>query len=97
MYLFDSNGARWRVIKTERTGSRPKGPFGRLIGVHLTLGEPDHPSIGDVAEDLCKLVDSDPDDLYDQFISHEQLKDLFRASRSAEELIAAADTLGAPA
>jgi len=34
------------------------------------------------------MVDADTDDLYDQFISHEKLKGLFRASSSPRELMA---------
>ena len=42
-----------------------------------------------------KAVDGDPDDLYDQFVSHEELKALSRATESAREIIHLARTRGA--
>ncbi|MCA9644929.1 MAG: hypothetical protein KC492_29775, partial [Myxococcales bacterium] len=97
LYLFDSNGKRWRVVGVERTAASPRGPCGKLVGVSLTFGDPDQPSIDHVAEELCALVDADPDDIYAQFITHDELKTMLRAARSPGELISVAESLGAAA
>jgi ribosomal protein S18 acetylase RimI-like enzyme len=94
LYLFDSAGERWRVARVETTSARPEGPFGKAIGIRLSFTPPDAPSVSEVAEALCQLVDSDPDDLYDQFITHDELKALFRSAVTPGELIAAAASLG---
>jgi len=94
LYIVDSNGDRWRVARVETTSARPKGPFGKLIGVQLFLSPPDRPLLAEVADDLCQLVDADRDDLYDQFVTHEELKLLFRSAPTIERLIAVAANLG---
>jgi hypothetical protein len=43
---------------------------------------------------LETLVDEDETDLYDQFVSKEELKALFRSARDAAELIDVARNLG---
>lgn len=94
LYLFDSNGDRWRVARVEKTSARPKGPFGKLVGVRLSLGAPDRPRVSEIAEDLCRLVDDDPDELYNQFLTHEGLKAHFRSAVTSVDLITAASNLG---
>jgi hypothetical protein len=97
LYLFDSDGARWRVARFEMTDARPRSPFGRLVGVRLTFEAPEQPLISDVVEDLCRLVDGDPDDLYGQFVDPDELKRLFRSAPTAAALVTVASTLGGPA
>jgi hypothetical protein len=94
LYFFDSNGELWRVVQVEKTSAPSKGPLGKRVGVRLSLSTPERPHISEVAEDLCRLVDEDPDDLYDQCMTHEELKELFRSAGTATELIAAAGSLG---
>lgn len=94
LYLFDPDGRRWRVETFHRTGSQRRGPFGKLSEIRLVWSAPDSPSLADVADDLCKLVDADADDLYDQFVAHDDLKALLRSASSAAELVAVASSLG---
>jgi hypothetical protein len=44
---------------------------------------------------ICELIDSDADDLYSQFVSHSELKELIKKAKSPKELISIAETLGA--
>jgi hypothetical protein len=96
LYLYDSDGKRWRVASVEATSARPKGPFGRLIGVQLSLAPPEQPPLSEIAADLCNLVDADPDDLYEQFITRDELKRRFGSAVTCSDLITAAATLGDP-
>ena len=48
------------------------------------------PALAEIAEVLCSCVDRDPDDLYDQFVTHDELKALFRGATSPPELMPAA-------
>ncbi len=68
--------------------------FNRTLTVDLQIGVQGSPAVADVAQDLCNCIDRDPDDLYDQFVSHIELKEMFRAAASAPELIELARTLG---
>jgi len=97
LYLFDSDGKRWPVASFEATSARPKGPFGKLTGVRLSFGPPERPPLSEIAEDLCRLVDADPDDSYDQFVTHDELKRLLRAAATSSELVAAATRIDAGA
>jgi len=95
LYLFDSHGERWRVARVERTSKRPNGPFGALVGVRLSFAPPDRPPLSEIAEALCHLVDAEPDGPYEQLITREALKVLFRSAPTASALIAAASNRGA--
>jgi len=55
---------------------------------------PRQPTLAEVAERLCSCVDRDPSDLYDQFVSRDELEALFRKAASTPELIAVARNLG---
>jgi hypothetical protein len=66
LQLYDSAGALWRVIRAE-----PEIPLSSLdrllnrrISIRLQLGPPERPDVRTVANQLCALVDADPDDLY---------------------------------
>jgi hypothetical protein len=89
-----SNGERWRVDRVETTLARPKGPFGKLLGIRLFLSLTEIPTLAEVTEELCRIVDADPDDLYDQVMTHAELQTLFRSAQTVERLIAVASTLG---
>lgn len=95
LYLFDSDGQRWRIARFEQTDARVKGPFGELVRVELTLSTPEQVQLSVIVEELCSLVDADPDDIYDQFTTHDELKRLLRAAATPRELVAAASALGA--
>jgi hypothetical protein len=90
LYLLDSDGKRWRVARFAITSARPKGPFGKLVGVELAFASPDVPLLSKIADALCQLVDCDPDDLYQQCATRDELKARFRASTTTSDLIAAA-------
>jgi hypothetical protein len=62
--------------------------------MELRMSPPHQPALAEIAEVLCSCIDRDPDDLYDQFVTHDELKALFRAATSAPELIEKARTLG---
>jgi hypothetical protein len=95
LYLFDSAGERWRIARSETTSARITGPFGKLVGVQLSFAAPERPSLSEVVEDLCRLIDSDPDDVYNQFQTHDELKQRFRAALTSNDLLTAASSLGA--
>jgi hypothetical protein len=96
LVYFDSAGLLWEVDRAE-----PEQPlswraklFNLQFRVRLAFARPIRREPSDVAEVLCTCVDADPDDLYSQFVSHEELKSRFRGARSARELIEVARTLG---
>lgn len=94
--FFDTSGTEWRVesaVPQHRPGILDR-VFNRTLTVDLQIGVQGSPAVADVAQDLCNCVDRDPDDLYDQFVSHIELKEMFRAAASAPELIELARTLG---
>jgi len=94
LYLFDSDGRRWRIASFETTPAYPRGAFGKLVGVQLSLSAAEQPTLSDIVEDLCRLVDFDRDDLYNQFVTHDELKSIFRAVVTPSDLLAAASSLG---
>jgi hypothetical protein len=94
LYLFDSDGRRWRIASFETTPANPRSPFGKLVGVQLSLSAPERPPLSDIVEDLCRLVDFGPDDLYNQFVTRDALKSMFRAVPTPSDLLAAASSLG---
>lgn len=61
--------------------------LGRRLAIRLALGTPVETPVAIVAEQLCALVEADPDDLYDQVVPHDELVALFRAAKSPMELI----------
>lgn len=96
LYLFDLDGRCWRIARFETASTHPAGPFGKLVGVNLSFSAPEHSTLADIAEDLCRLVDIDPDDIYSQFGSHDELKRLLRSAVTPNDLLTVASRLGAP-
>jgi hypothetical protein len=94
--LFDTEGVLWPV--KEAIPERPVNILDRLtdrvIRVTLDFDVPMQGEMSLIVEELCRLIDNDPDDLYDQFLSHEELKARIRGCRSAGDLVHLADTLG---
>ena len=64
--------------------------------MNLYFSAPEHSTLADIAEDLCRLVDIDPDDIYSQFGSHDELKRLLRSAVTPNDLLTVASRLGAP-
>lgn len=93
LYLFDSAGLRWPVVQVSALPSFLDRLLGRLVAVQLTFGAPELVPLGQIASDLCALVDAD-DDLYCQFVSHEELKAMLRQAASPGALIAIGRDLG---
>ena len=60
----------------------------------MTFAPPTGYALSDLADVLCKVVDEDPDDLYDQWVSHEELKELFRSAVTFDRLTHLVETLG---
>lgn len=94
--FFDSSGTEWQV-----EAAQPKhkpGALDRLLNrtveMDLRMSPPRQPALAEIAEVLCSCVDRDPDDLYDQFVTHDELKALFRGATSPPELIEKARSLG---
>lgn len=98
-YLFDSAGCLWRLSGAEPT--KPVRFFDKLYGRVLTFNMEFSPiNDGDpmpqTVSMLVQLVKDDPDDLYNQFLSHDELINRIRAATSPKELIALAGNLGGP-
>ncbi len=97
LFLFDSHGLVWPVAHAEL--DRPPSLWDRLLnrrfGVTLQFAEPRENGLEYAKSALCELIDNDPDDLYDQFVPHDELKTLVRAAEDAAALIDTAETLGA--
>lgn len=96
--FFDSAGTEWVVERAVRTSA--PGIFDRILNrrmqVELQFAPPRQASLAEVAEHLCSCVDRDPADLFDQFVTHAELKGMFRSAISADQLIQLARTLGEP-
>lgn len=94
--FFDSAGAGWEVevALPKRKPNVLDKLLNRKLEVELRLGPPRQPQVAEVAELLCSCVDREPDDLYDQFVTHDELKTLFRGASSTPELIQLAGSLG---
>jgi len=94
--FFDSSGSVWEVGAA--VPKRKPGALDRLLNRRVEMDlriEPSRqPALAEVAELLCSCVDRDPGDLYDQFVTRDELKILFRSAASAPELIKRARTLG---
>ena len=93
---FDSEGKWWPVV--EAKASKPIGildkMLNRKIKVRMVLGDPVPEAIGLAKSKLTEMIDNDPGDLYDQFVTQEELKDLVEEAKSPRELIEVADNLG---
>ena len=94
--FFDSSGTEW-VVERAVPKSAP-GILDRILNrrlrVELRFALSREASVAEIAERLCSCIDRDPDDLYDQFVTHQELKAVFRASTTPAELIERARTLG---
>lgn len=94
LYLFDSSGHRWRVKSIHASPSRLDRLLNRVVPVALSFDDAGPARAADVAEELCTILDRDPDDIYNQWISHDELKQRFRSCSSVVGLIELARTLG---
>lgn len=94
---FDSEGKLWPVVEAQparEIGMLDK-IFNKKIQINFKLGEPIIDGLAHAKKLLIELVENDPDDLYDQFISHEELISLINNAKNPNELIAVAGNLGA--
>ncbi len=96
--FYDNAGNSWRPAKVE---VHPRPTWWRVllnlrceVEIEWQLVGPLVPS--QVAERICELIDQDPDDLYDQFVTHEELKALVRAAQDPAALVRVVATLGDP-
>ncbi len=94
---FDSSGTLWPVIRANisRRITFIDRVLNRRFEVSLQLGEPQENSSELAKQLICELIDSDGDGLYSQFVSHAELKELIKKTKSPKELIRVAETLGA--
>jgi len=92
--LLDSEGSYWEV-KAE-IDHQPK-LWERILNRRIKVGI-NFQYICDgkekAVEDICLLLDKDTTDLYDQFVSKEELKTEFTKAQSAKEIVHLATTLG---
>jgi len=97
LQLFDVRGRLWSVTRIEPAESVTWWTRfrNRRVSIMLEFAEPIEAAQSRMVEALCKIVDADPDDLYDQFVSHDELKQMFRAAATPAELIEVARTKGA--
>jgi hypothetical protein len=93
-WLFDSSGLLWQVENATPGESPGVLRKGRMIRFNLMLAPPQNNRMPDVVKRMCAMVDSDPEDLYDQFMSHAQFKKKLEAATTATELIELVCTLG---
>jgi len=93
---FDSSGRLWPV--TRASLSRKMTFIDRLLNrsftVSLEFSEPQENASELAKQLICELIDNDADDLYSQFVSHSELKELIKKAKSPKELISIAKTLG---
>jgi hypothetical protein len=96
LLIFDSSGRTWKVkdVRPERSVTFWDRVFGRMLNARLICYAAPDVEMPQIVHELCSLVDSDPDDLYDQFVSHQELKAMFRAAASPAEVIDIAQRLG---
>jgi hypothetical protein len=94
---FDLSGQLWPVVSANI--SRKMTFIDRLLNrrfpVSLQFGEPQENASELAKKLICELIDNDADDLYSQFVSHSELKELIKEAKSPKELISIAETLGA--
>lgn len=95
LVFFDSAGLLWPVHASLRRPLSFFDRFRRAIPVDLEYGEPKTSAQAKAVAMLETLIDEDDSDLYDQFVSRPELKDLFRRALTPADLIAVARTLGA--
>jgi hypothetical protein len=94
--FFDSSGTEW-IVERAVPASAPAildRILNRRLRLELRFVLSRRASVAEIAERLCSCVDRDPDDLYDQFVTHRELKASFRAATAPAELIERARTLG---
>ena len=94
---FDSSGRLWRV--TRASLSRKMTFIDRLLNrrfaLSLEFGKSKENASERAKQLIYELIDSDADDLYSQYVSHSELKELIKKAKSPKELISIAETLGA--
>jgi len=95
-FVFDSNGNHWREILSVDEGSF--GLFARLFNlarpVRMSFEEAAPISVKEMVKILCEIVDNDPDDLWCQWMTHEQVKHRLRRQKTPSDLIWFAGDLG---
>ncbi len=95
--LYDSEGVLWESISVPI----PQWSiWEKLLNISRTLSmtpsKPRNTSVNEVAEMLCKIVDAEwDDDVLDQFVSRDKLKELFRNAKTPDELIYVSGNRGA--
>jgi hypothetical protein len=94
---LDSSGRLWPVVRASlsRKMTFIDRLFNRRFAVSLEFGEPKENAAERGKQLICELIDNDADDLYSQFVSHSELKELIKKAKSPKELISIAETLGA--
>ena len=96
--LYDSQGILWKSLKANPEPSIKW--YNRFLNSRykydLEVANPEKIEMTSFVEKLCKVVDSSNDnDILDQFISRDELKELFRSAKNPAELIHAAGNRGA--
>jgi hypothetical protein len=94
LVFFDSAGLLWPTSTSLPRPLRFFDRFRRSIPVAVECHDPRAGAQSEAVALLETLVDEDETDLYDQFVSKEELKALFRSARDAAELIDVARNLG---
>ena len=93
---FDSDGKLWCVTAVP---TRPTTLLDRLLNSQikatLTWVQFKGSAMDETKRRLCALIENDPDDLYDQFVAHDDLKKLIMAAMTPAELLKVAESLGA--
>jgi len=97
LHIFDSSGALWpvKLVSVEKAGLFSR-VFNSRVQAQLFFGPPMVDALEKAVEWLCELVDADPDDVYSQQMSHDELRHGFAHAASPTEVIKCATTLGGP-
>jgi hypothetical protein len=96
LIIFDTAGRAWKVdrVQPERNATIADRLLGRKLQARLICRTAPEIKMPQIVETLCSLVDDDPDDLYDQFVTHDELKEMLRGAKSPTELVSVARHLG---
>ncbi len=86
---LDSDGYWWPVVeaKLPKPISALDRVLNRNLKVSLKLGDPVPDGVALAKTRMIKMLDLDPDDIYDQFLTHEELKKHIMDAKGPSELI----------
>lgn len=92
---FDSEGRLWDVHAVPQ---RPMTMLDRLlnsrIAATVTFTQAGGDGMAQAKRRICEMIDDDPGDLYDQFITRDELKRQIMAAATPQELMSIVQSMG---